>query len=295
MNKQEVSAIFSGCKGVKLIAGGIVASLFGISLLAGCEPVEPVDATGGTGEFGIEQGEERPDDGQVSPAPEQEGAEAEEFDMFEGAAPEPEEIDIEDPDRAPDTVLATVNGEDILLQDLYDEFALYPPQHQQQIQHQQHRLLDDLIRQELLLQKAREKEIQESAAYKELIAELEASPEVVEELDREVIENYALTTALLDEEVLGELDFSDEELRALYDEYEHMMPEGTAFDEIKPQLEQMLEQQERQEKGARYVRELYEAAEVDVDQAWLEEKEQEGAEAGPPVRMPEEGEAPPVQ
>jgi len=175
---------------------------FALPTLTGCQPAARHDE-----EFQIPEAQERdfeappegeiqepediempePDEDPMGAPPEQDVEEPEvveepeevdpgDIELPAQEVPEPEEVDIEDPDREPDTVLATVEGEDIILQDLYDEFDRIPPQQQQHYQHQQPQMLEQIIQQMLLRDKAEEKEIDESEEYEEMVQQLEASP-----------------------------------------------------------------------------------------------------------------------
>ncbi len=267
------------------VAGAVVAAFFALSLMTGCEPVEPVDPAADPG--GIDIRAARAEEGE-SPEPAQEMS-PEEFEMLMEGRPEPEEVDIEDPDREPDTVLAAVDGSEILLQDLYDEFARFPAPQQQQLQYQQHLLLDEMIQQQLLYAEAVEQGMEDTESYKALQEEIKAHP-MAEELGEEYIRKYVLTAALLQEEVIErmeEMEISDEDLRALFNQYQHMMPEDADFEEMKPQLEQILRHQRQADKIEEYIQDLYEESEIEIDEDWMEEKEQEAAEAAQPM-MPVE-------
>ncbi len=267
---------------------------FTISALTGCQPADPVGEPGG--EFEMPQSPEpeprnAPEGGgeleEMPQAPDREPQEPEELDiedlgMPDQEVPEPDPVDIEDPDRAPDTVLATVEGEDITLQDLYDEFDRIPPQQQQQIQHRQPELLDEMIQQRLLREEAREKGVEESGEYREMLQQIEASP-MVAELDEDEIKETAMIEILLQREVVEKVDISEEDLRESFDQYAQMMPEDADFEEMKPHLERMM----LQEHVMNYIRQLQEDSEVDINEGWLEEKEEEAMEARPPM-MPVE-------
>ncbi len=255
----------------RAVVGGVVSIslLTATMMLTGCPDEEPMGPEGS-----LEHAE-----------PEEAGTG--DLGMLE-EMPEPDPVDIEDPDRAPDTVLATVEGEDIILQDLYDEFDRIPPQQQQQLQHQQPLLLDEMIQQRLLREEAREQGVEDSEEYREMLRQFEDSP-MAAELDEDEIKETAMIELLLQREVVEKVDISEEDLRESFDQYAQMMPEDADFEQMKPRLEQMM----LQEHVTDYIQQIQEDSEVDINEGWLEEKEEEAMEAQPPM-MPE-GEAPPVQ
>ncbi|MFW5686871.1 MAG: SurA N-terminal domain-containing protein, partial [Halanaerobium sp.] len=71
---------------------------------------------------------------------------------------------------------------------------------------------------------------------------------------------------LIEEEVLTEIDISEEEMQEAYDENEEAFAqsgEETSFEELKPQIEQMLRQQKQSEAINEYLEELREDAEIE--------------------------------
>ncbi len=260
-------------------AGLFIAAVFTISLLAGCRVGgDAVPATEGE-EFGMPRQE--PAEPEAIPRAEGETVEPEGRDIIEDVPEGPEEVDIKDPDRAPDTVLATVDGVDILLQDIYDEFAGIPVQYQPQARHEQHRLLEHIIQQQVLIEKAREKEIEDTDTYKEMVERFAEMPEA-DELGEEELKEIALMEALLEQEVLAKVEISDEELSELFEQYREMMPEDITLEQIKPQLEQMLIQGYVEE----YLQELLDDAEIERDEDWIEEKKEAAEEEEPPMMVP---------
>jgi len=266
----------------RAVVGGVVSISFltAAVLFTGCpDEEEPMP-------MGQEPAE--PAEPQQAEMPEPEEIDPGELEMPDLEMPEPEGVDIEDSDRAPDTVLATVGGEDIILQDLYDEFDRIPPQQQEQLQHQQPQLLEQMIQQRLLQEEAREKEVEESEEFKEMVRQLEASP-MAAELGEDEIKESAMMETLIQREVVEKVDISEEELRETFEQYAQMMPEDADFEQMKPQLEQVV----LHEHVMNYIEQLQDDGEVDINEDWVGEKEQEAMDARPPM-MPE-GEAPPVQ
>lgn len=271
-------------KNYRIVAGGIVTISFVIvaALLMGCPGEDDTMEVGPEGQ--VDPAE--PDQAQM---PEPEDIDPEELGLpGQEQLPDTEDVDIEDPDRDSETSLATVNGEEVTLQDLYDEFDRLPPQQQQQLQNQQPQLLEQIIQQKLLADKVREKEIQESRQYEEMLQQIEASP-IAAEMDEEQMKESAMIEVLLQQEVVEKVDIQEEDVREAYEEYAQMMPEDAGYEQMKPQLEQIL----LQDHVINYIQQLTEDAEVEINEEWVAEKQQEALDASPPM-MPE-GEAPPVQ
>ncbi len=71
---------------------------------------------------------------------------------------------------------------------------------------------------------------------------------------------------LIEEEVLTDIDISEEEMQEAYDENEEAFAqsgEETSFEELKPQIEQMLRQQKQSQAINEYLEELREDAEIE--------------------------------
>ncbi len=182
--------------------------------------------------------------------------------------PQEPQYQIIDSERSPETVLATVQGEDILLQDLYDEFENIPEHQRPQVVAQQHRLLEAMIQQRLLIQKANEHNIQETETFQEMYEEFQAMP-IARQLDDSDVKEAALMEALLEVEIIQQMDISQEQIQELYNQYQHMMPEEATIESLEPQLRRMIEGQYVEE----YLQTLYLEADIDMNEEWLREKE----------------------
>ena len=71
---------------------------------------------------------------------------------------------------------------------------------------------------------------------------------------------------LIEEEVLADIEISDEELKSAYDENKEAFEQSgqdASFEELKPQLEQMLKQQQQSQAINQYLEELREDAEIE--------------------------------
>lgn len=176
---------------------------------------------------------------------------------------------IEESDYSPETVLATVNSEDILFQDLYEEFNRLPPDEQNRLRNRLHKLLEEMIKKELIIQKAHEKDIVYSERYQQNAAELEASPEG-DNMDDEEIKQTALIGTFI-EELTSELSFPDEKLISFFEKHEHNMPENADYETLKPHIEQLLVNEYIEE----YIQELDAEANIDVNHKWLAQKLEE--------------------
>ena len=198
--------------------------------------------------------EDRPDEPEIS----------------ERERPEAEEVDIADPERDPDFVLATVDGEDIKLRDLFDEFEDLPPGQQHYLQNRQHKLLEELIKKQLLLNKAIEEGLEETESFHRGVAELSASPES-EDMSEMEIEESVLIETLLKKEVIRDLEITEDKLMRIFQQQEESLPAGSDFEEMKPILEQLLVRERIED----YTQQLDAEAEIEIDQNWLSEKLEE--------------------
>ncbi len=183
-------------------------------------------------------------------------------------------LDIKDPARPPDTVLATVEGEEIILQDIYDEFDRMTPQQQIKLYRQQHKILEKLIHQKILIHTALEKGVKNTPLYQRRSAESTAFQDS-QEKSLERIEDEVLIEVLLKKEVIRHINVSDEELIMLYEHYESDLPEDSGFSDIRPSLEQLIVSNHVDE----YIDSLKETAALEINQTWKREKLQEAGEA----------------
>lgn len=74
------------------------------------------------------------------------------------------------------------------------------------------------------------------------------------------------TNKLIEEEVASDIEVTEEELQSAYEENKDAFAQGegdTSFEEVRPQLEQMLRRQKRQQKINQYLSSLREDAEIE--------------------------------
>lgn len=193
---------------------------------------------------------------------------------FDKAPPELEEIEIIDADRSPDTVIATVDGKDIVLQDLYDRFEGLEAPDKHFFQYQQAQLLESLVKTELLLKKAAELNISESDAYLQTLDSIK-NMGPMHGLDEDLLEEYALVETLITKEVFDNVEVDEEELRDIFEQYKPMLGEEVEFEEI----ESYLEREAVMPHVEKYIDDLLEDADVQMDEDWIAEKEEEAIEA----------------
>lgn len=193
-------------------------------------------------------------------------------------------------------VVATVNGEEITREEL--EVMLEQQKQQYQMQGMdldseemsdmreqlERQILDSLIANLLMAQAAEEKGISVSEEeleqeYQDLAAQFGGEEELNQQLEaagitrEEIKEDIARTLPAqkymesYKEENISEedLEVSEEELKAVYDQYSAQMGEEFGeFEEVKPQLEEDLKRQKENEVLQSHVEELREEAEVEI-------------------------------
>jgi len=188
--------------------------------------------------------------------------------------PEPKIIpeEIHDPDRSPDTILATVDDKKIVLQDVYDEFTAAPAAKRNELKMQQHRLLESLVEGKMMTLKAKELGIDETDIYKETRQELEKSP-MADNVPEEQIESIALMEALLLSEVVEKADLSEEKLKEVYSSYKHFLPLELDFEEVKDEIKKLIVR----DQITQYIQSLQVEYSVDIDTDWVQEKKAKAA------------------
>jgi major membrane immunogen (membrane-anchored lipoprotein) len=189
---------------------------------------------------------------------------------------------VEDTDE--DKVIATVNGTEIFQSEydllFRDTTATYAQQGmdidtlddamKEQLKTQ---ILDQLINTELLIQEANAEGVEPeeevvNSRFEEMKAQFEDEAQfnqaleennLTEESLKERIVNELQITSYLETSV-GEIEVTDEEVTAVYDQYKEAMEsqeqEVIAFEEIKPDLEEQAKMQKRQEKISEIIEQL---------------------------------------
>ena len=184
------------------------------------------------------------DRGASEPMPEQRGSAADSA----GSAQE-----------APDTVLATVNGEKITLGELERALRDMPDQYKSAFKNSKHELLEQLISRELLLQEARR------AGAGEGQQKAEDSPASSSDQDED-----QLIDALLQREALSQVEVDEEDLKAFYEEHKDELPGERSFAEVKDALRPYVRQEKQQAAIEAYLKDLTVRAEITRNEAWIE-------------------------
>lgn len=209
--------------------------------------------------------------------------------------PPDEQENPHDLDYDEDTVLVTVNGDEIT-QGHYDMYILqlknrYEAQHGMDLDDPQHgdvaaelqiRAMNELIEQRALVQRSRELNLSVSSSYVDqqiqgIIQQqgsqtafetfLEDRDLTQEDLETLIEEDY-LISKLYDEELsLEEITYEEEELTALYDRFveqrQDMGREPEPFEEVEDDLIQSLLQRIRHEKQQNYIENLIKDSDIE--------------------------------
>ncbi len=193
-----------------------------------------------------------------------------------------------------DAVVAVVNGESILREEFDEMLNMRLERHEMQEVEEdvegteemqemlEQQVLDELIAREVLLQNAEaagivsdDETVQEE--YQQIKAQFEEE-EFKEALEaqnmtsEELKENIAfqhVVQGFVDEKIeerLGEeaYEISEDELQAAYDQYSLQMDDLPDFEEMKPQLEEMLVQEKQQEFTTQLINELVAESDIEI-------------------------------
>jgi thioredoxin 1 len=159
-----------------------------------------------------------------------------------------------------ETVVATVNGQDITLGELDGVLLALPPEVRSMYGSAKHEFLEEMITRQVLLQEARRLNIGQTEAYR---AALEAAD------DRRDTEARALIQALLSSQVALKPPATEQELLSFYQEHQVELPAGVSFEEVKEQLRPIVEQLEQRESVASYVADLRARATIWRAEQWI--------------------------
>jgi len=160
----------------------------------------------------------------------------------------------------PEAVLATVNSDEITLEDLENALAQLQPQVRAEFARQKHTFLEELIARRLLLQEADRLRLAETAAYHEAATTGGAGANAHER---------ALIDVLLRGQVFDKVTVSDGDLRAFYEAHKAELPGQPAFEDAKVRLRPSLTQQKQSEALQGYVAVLSEKASVTRNERWI--------------------------
>lgn len=174
----------------------------------------------------------------------------------------------------PDDVAATVNGEEIMQEDVAEMQELYAAQGMPISEEQ---ALEQLIQQEVLYQAAAEYLPTEEEAEEQLEAQVAMMGMTMEEF-HEALQNEGLSydeqlkdfrrqLAIQDflHEAVEAPEVTEEEAKEFYEEYKQQYPEEELppFEEVEPQIVMQLEQQKQQEAMGPFIEELREKADIE--------------------------------
>jgi len=192
--------------------------------------------------------------------------------------------------------VAVVNGEEILREDfdqimeqvkeMYEMQGMDLEEDEEMLEEIKHQLVDEMISELLLLQKAEEENITaDQEIVEEQVEAIKAQFDSDEEMEQ-ALAMYNIDPDNLEEEISNamvieelmdsmlneeEIEVTEEELRELYDQQVAMMgdPEDEdadipEFEEMKPQLEEMAVQDKMQQQTGSVIEELKEDSEIEI-------------------------------
>ena len=169
-----------------------------------------------------------------------------------------------------DTVLATVNGEEITLAELESALEEMPQQYRSAFQKNRHGLLDQLIAREVLLQKAREGDATGEANEGTGDAGGEGGDPQRSEDER--------ISALLQKKVLEDIEVTEQDVKAFYEKNSDQMPAGRSFEDLEDSLRSYARQEKRSEAVDAYLKKLREEATITRNKEWIEAQKTKAAD-----------------
>lgn len=196
-----------------------------------------------------------------------------------GEAVSPEEDPVEQ--EQDDSVAAEVNGEEILMSDV-EQIQQMAQQQGQQVD--EATVAEQLVDQKLLIEEAKDRGLEVSTEEAEDFVEESVSAQgmTLEDVKSQVGDEFStlleeqkeqlLIQKLLDDEG-GNLTVTDEEIEEFYEENKQMLG-NSSLEEVKPELEPMIEQQKQQEIITSLSEELKEDAEIEMSDDLSEEQPQ---------------------
>ncbi len=167
------------------------------------------------------------------------------------------------------SVLATVNGENITLEEIESFLNDLPPHVQASFKQAKHKLLQELITRKMLLQEAKNQKIDQTQSYREALA-LRMPPPGRE--DSLLIGVLLRTRALKDAEV------AEEDLRRLYQEPKDEIPGRPESDDVKYCLRASVRHEAEYHAVHEYEAELKAKATIVLNEQWVEAQKAAGAE-----------------
>ena len=169
---------------------------------------------------------------------------------------------------APETVVATVNGEKITAEDFEKSFAARPDSERAVFQNRKHKFLDELIGQKLFAGEARRQKIDQTEEFLTALAQKPLSKEGEEVLVVKVLQDML---------VPADIAVTEQDFRRYYEERKDRLPRGMNFDAFGGKFMSEAQKQKRREALEPYGKELEEKAEISRNLEWA------AAQIGPPV------------
>ena len=149
-----------------------------------------------------------------------------------------------------DTVLATVNGDEILLNDLNKELSTLSKSQQNAYAKSQHEFLESMISRQVLLQEAKQIEIGNTT-------------------QQQAGNEQELLSALIREKALSGISVQEDDLRSYYEQNKSQMPDKS-FEELKEQLWPFVWQLKKRQALDGYINALRQNASISKNYDWIE-------------------------
>lgn len=174
------------------------------------------------------------------------------------------------PDWPPETVVASVEGNEITLEEVrrHRDGMLAGMLPEEGISDAA--LLELIVRRRLLAEAARSREIEETEAYRRTLADFRDAP-AAKWMTKDDLRRRALAETLLAQEVIEQIDIRPEDIKDMYEIFGPTLPEGTTLEEARPMFENRLKRQAVE----RYVRKKIDQRRVTFHEAWLEHVEKQ--------------------
>ncbi len=168
---------------------------------------------------------------------------------------------------SPDTVLATVNSEKIRLADVESLLKTIPESQRKAYSRDKQALLESVITQTLLLQEAKRLNVAGGAS----------SPNPENATAQEKIRNERIN-ALLEQEVLNDIQVQESELRNFYEQNKEQIPEESSFEDVQAQLRPYVLQMKQRQAVNDYIGRLMSKASINRNQDWIESQKAAAAD-----------------
>ena len=160
------------------------------------------------------------------------------------------------------TVLASVNGEEITLKDLQEVLSSLSQGQQQAYAKSRHELLESMIIRTVLVQEAERLQIQAEGG--------QSATEGGNGTASSGIRQEDLIQALFEQEVLQGVSVQEADLRRFYEDNKEQMPADSSFAEVKERLRPYVQQMEQQKVLKAYIDDLRQQASIRKNQGWID-------------------------